>query len=132
MAVDFSSGSPLAMQLQQVVQAKLADFGWTTGGDDTTLFEYIMLMLANGKNETVVAQELSNDLLDLGPENTETHQFAQWLFETIEQLKRADNSGATQTTPPAEEQTHSAADEGSAPVLDTDMEGAVDAAPSVM
>jgi hypothetical protein len=120
------------MQLQQVVQAKLADFGWTTGGDDTTLFEYIMLMLANGKNETVVAQELSNDLLDLGPENTETHQFAQWLFETIEQLKRADNSGATQTTPPAEEQTHSAADEGSAPVLDTDMEGAVDAAPSVM
>jgi hypothetical protein len=121
MAVDFSSGSPLAMQLQQVVQAKLADFGWTTGGDDTTLFEYIMLMLANGKNETVVA-----------PENTETHQFAQWLFETIEQLKRADNSGATQTTPPAEEQTHSAADEGSAPVLDTDMEGAVDAAPSVM
>ena len=72
MALDFSSDSPLAMQLQQVVQAKLAEFGWTTGGDDTTLFEYILLMLANDKNEAQVAAELSNDLLDLGPENTET------------------------------------------------------------
>jgi len=50
MALDFSNDSPLAMQLQQVVQAKLAEFGWTTGGDDTTLFEYILLMLANDKN----------------------------------------------------------------------------------
>lgn len=87
MAVDFSNESPLAMQLQNLVQPKLAEFGWTTGGEDTTLFEYILLMLANDKNEAQVAAELSNDLLDLGPENTETQQFAQWLFEQIELLK---------------------------------------------
>jgi len=106
MAVDFSSESPLAMQLQQVVQPKLAEFGWTTGGEDTTLFEYILLMLANDKNEAQVASELSNDLLDLGPENTETQQFAQWLFEQIEHLKQS-SGGNAQVTQSIENQMDS-------------------------
>jgi len=123
MAVDFSSESPLAMQLQQVVQPKLAEFGWTTGGEDTTLFEYILLMLANDKNEAQVASELSNDLLDLGPENTETQQFAQWLFEQIEHLKQS-SGGNGQVTQSIENQMDSASNDNSAGAQDTDMEGA--------
>jgi hypothetical protein len=122
MAVDFSSESPMALQLQQVVQPKLAEFGWTTGGDDTTLFDYILLMLANDKNEAQVAEELSNDLLDLGPENTETQQFAQWLFEQIEQLKQPAHVAQS-----VESQMDSASNGHSTPAQDTDMEGAGDA-----
>ena len=130
MALDFSSDSPLAMQLQQVVQAKLAEFGWTTGGDDTTLFEYILLMLANDKNEAQVAAELSNDLLDLGPENTETQQFAQWLFEQIERLKQSGGissgggNGDGQVAQSIENQMEGTGYDNSASAQDTDMEGA--------
>ena len=123
MAVDFSSDSPMALQLQQVVQAKLTEFGWTTGGDDTTLFEYILLMLANDKNEAQVAAELSNDLLDLGPENTETQQFAQWLFEQIEVLKRQ-LSGDGQVAQSIEGHMDSAVEENANPAQDTEMDGA--------
>jgi len=124
---DFVAESPLALQLQQVVQPKLAEFGWTTGGDDTTLFDYILLMLANDKDETQVAQELSSDLLDLGPENTETQQFAQWLFQQIEVLKQQANGGGAQIAAPSEEQMNSALEDGSA-AQDTEMEGAGDSA----
>ncbi|KAF2821617.1 hypothetical protein CC86DRAFT_331275 [Ophiobolus disseminans] len=117
----FTAESPLALQLQQVVQPKLAEFGWTTGGDDTTLFDYILLMLANDKDETQVAQELSSDLLDLGPENTETQQFAQWLFQQIEALKQQINGSGAHVGGSAE-QMNSALDDGSA-AQDTDMEG---------
>jgi hypothetical protein len=127
MAVDFANDSPLAMQLQQVVQPKLAEFGWTTGGEeDTTLFDYILLMLANDKNEAQVAAELSNDLLDLGPENTETQQFAQWLFEQIELFKQA-SAGNAQVAQSIENQMDSTSNDNSASVQDTDMEGASEA-----
>ncbi|CAA9959268.1 hypothetical protein PTMSG1_02784 [Pyrenophora teres f. maculata] len=130
MALDFSSDSPMALQLQQVVQAKLAEFGWTTGGDDTTLFEYILLMLANDKNEAQVAAELSNDLLDLGPENTETQQFAQWLFEQIERLKQANGGGGGDglvAQSIENNQMESTTHDNSASVQDTEMEGASEA-----
>ena len=122
MAADFATDSPLAMQLQQVVQPKLAEFGWTTGGDDTTLFEYILLMLANDKNEAQVAAELSNDLLDLGPENTETQQFAQWLFEQIDYLRQS-TSGNGQVAQSIESQMDSTSNDHVAAGQDTDMEG---------
>jgi hypothetical protein len=128
---EFSTESPLAAQLQQVVQPKLAEFGWTTGGEDTTLFDYILLMLANDKNETQVAQELSSDLLDLGPENTETQQFAQWLFATIDELKRQLGGGDAQIAPANDDQMNSALDDGSAQTQDTDMDGADSAQGSV-
>ncbi|KAJ4303330.1 hypothetical protein N0V90_002223 [Kalmusia sp. IMI 367209] len=88
MASDLAAGSPLANALQSLVQPKLAEFGWTTGGDDTTLFDYILLMLSNGKNEEQVATELSNDLLDeTEGENTDTQRFSRWLFEQVDVLR---------------------------------------------
>jgi hypothetical protein len=124
---DFSNESVLAAQLQQVVQPKLAEFGWTTGGDDTTLFEYILLMLANDKNEAQVAAELSNDLLDLGPENMETQQFARWLFETIDSLRRQLAGGDAQNAPSTEHQMNDGSNDISMSALDTDMDGASEA-----
>ncbi|KAJ4375782.1 hypothetical protein N0V83_001059 [Neocucurbitaria cava] len=133
MAVDFSTESPLAVQLQHLVQPKLAEFGWTTGGDDTTLFEYILLMLANDKNESQVAAELSNDLLDLGPENTETQQFAQWLFEQIEVLKQQlSGGGHAQVAQSIEGQMDNTSNDNSTPAQDTDMEGTSESAQGTM
>jgi hypothetical protein len=128
---DFSNESALAAQLQQVVQPKLAEFGWTTGGDDTTLFEYILLMLANDKNESQVAAELSNDLLDLGPENMETQQFARWLFETIDSLRRQPG-GDAQNALSTEHQMNDGSNDVSMSALDTDMDGASESAQDTM
>jgi hypothetical protein len=89
---DFSPESPLAQQLQQLVQPKFVEYGWTTGGDDTTLFEYVLLMVANGKDSSQVAAELSNDLLDLGPDNPETQEFAQWLFAAASCRRRTERT----------------------------------------
>ena len=89
-------------------------------------------MLANDKNEAQVAAELSNDLLDLGPENTETQQFAQWLFEQIELLKRQLSGGDASIAQSIENQMDSTSNDNSAPAQDTDMEGASESAQGTM
>ena len=130
---DLQVGTPLAQELYRVVQPKLQECGWTTGGDDTTLFDYILLMLANDKNESQVASELSNDLLDLGPENPETQTFARWLFEQIDLLRRqlgggggGNQGGDTQIASTANNQTADAPNDGPATTQDTEMEGATE------
>ncbi|KAF2000610.1 hypothetical protein P154DRAFT_199115 [Amniculicola lignicola CBS 123094] len=120
----FASDSPLAVALQNAVQPKLAEFGWTTGSpEDSTLFEYILLMLVNEKSESQIASELSNDLLDLGPENPETQQFAQWLFQQIAMLQQQLNPQPAQAAQSGDggfsNTQHSA--------HDTTMDGTVDA-----
>ena len=125
MATDLTAGTPLAQSLQNLVQPKLAEFGWTTGGDDTTLFDYILLMLSNGKNEEQVATELSNDLLDEAEgENTDTHRFARWLFEQVDQLRGSSTAAGHAQT--GDNQMEDAAQDTSAPTQDMDMEGIAD------
>lgn len=124
---EFAAGSPLSRELQLVVQPKLAECGWTTGGDDTTLFDYILLMLANDKNEAQVASELSNDLLDLGPENVETQQFAHWLFQQIDALRRqlsgGNVAGNAHMSHADQNQMGGASNDVAGNAQDTDMEG---------
>ncbi|CAI6335510.1 unnamed protein product [Periconia digitata] len=124
---EFAAGSPLSRELQLLVQPKLAECGWTTGGDDTTLFDYILLMLANDKNEAQVASELSNDLLDLGPENVETQQFAHWLFEKIDTLRQQLNggnaAGNAQIAHADQNRMDDAPNDAPANAQDTEMEG---------
>ncbi len=87
MAVEVSLNTPLAEALSNVVQPKLSEVGWSTGGlDDSALGEYIILMLVNGKTEEQIAAELSNDLLNLPPEDTGATEFARWLFEQVDIL----------------------------------------------
>ena len=84
MAVEVTLNTPLAEALSNVVQPKLSEVGWSTGGlDDSALGEYIILMLVNGKTQEQIAAELSNDLLNLGPDDTGATDFAKWLFEQV-------------------------------------------------
>ena len=87
MAVEVALNTPLAEALGNVVQPKLSEVGWSTGGlDDSALGEYIILMLVNGKTQEQIAAELSNDLLNLGPDDTGATDFARWLFEQVDIL----------------------------------------------
>lgn len=96
MAVEVTLNTPLADALSDVVQPKLSEMGWSTGGlDDSALGEYIILMLVNGKSREQIAAELSNDLLNLEPDNSGAIDFSTWLFEQVEILNSQLNGAAT-------------------------------------
>lgn len=94
MAVEVALGTPLAEALSNVVQPKLVEVGWS-GEDDTSLAEYIILMLVNGKTQEQIASELAQDLL---PDGEGTVEFAQWLFDQVTRLK--DGPGGQQPPQP--------------------------------
>ena len=133
MGVEVTLNTPLAEALTNVVQPKLSEVGWSTGGlDDSALGEYIILMLVNGKTQEQIAAELSNDLLNLPPEDTGATEFARWLFEQVEILNNQINgvppSLQAQSIPSYQEGASSegvrqASDGG---VIDTDMGEALD------
>lgn len=103
MAVEVTLNTPLADALSDVVQPKLSEMGWSTGGlDDSALGEYIILMLVNGKSQDQIAAELSNDLLNLPPENSGAVDFSRWLFEQVDILNSQLKGSATAepTQPP--------------------------------
>src|SRR5262245_43170819 len=96
MAVSIELNTPLADALNEVVQPKLVEVGWSTdGGDDSALAEYVILMLVNGKTQDQIAAELSNDLLSLGPDDTEAVDFSRWLFEQVDVLNKRLNGPST-------------------------------------
>jgi len=78
-----SLDTPLAETLSHLVQNKITEIGWGQE-DDTSLAEYIVLMLANGKTQDQIASELAGDLLQDGEGIPE---FAQWLFEQVAALR---------------------------------------------
>ncbi|KAK2823841.1 hypothetical protein FQN49_007563, partial [Arthroderma sp. PD_2] len=104
MGISVALNTPLADALNEVVQPKLVEVGWSTGGgDDSALAEYVILMLVNGKTQDQISAELANDLLSLGPEDTEAAEFSKWLFEQVETLDKQLNGGskeAQQEQPP--------------------------------
>ena len=94
MAVSVAVGTPLAEALSNVVRPKLVEVGWSSDvQDDSALAEYIILMLVNGKTQDQITSELSNDLLNLGPDDTEAVDFSRWLFEQVDVLNRQLNGG---------------------------------------
>lgn len=104
MAVEVTLNTPLAEALSEVVQPKLSEIGWNTGGlDDSALGEYIILMLVNGKTQEQIAAELSNDLLNLEPENSGAIDFSSWLFEQVELLSTQLNGASVSNPTPAPE-----------------------------
>ncbi|KAL8667505.1 MAG: hypothetical protein Q9202_000721 [Teloschistes flavicans] len=95
MSVEVSLNTPLAEALSNAVQPKLTEIGWATGqSDDLALGEYIVLMLVNGKSQDQIAAELSNDLLQLAPDDNGAVDFAKWLFEQVYTLNAQLNDGA--------------------------------------
>jgi hypothetical protein len=103
MTVEVALGTPLADALNNVVQPKLVEMEWSTGGlDDSALAEYVILMLVNGKTQEQISEELSNDLLNLEEGNTAAIDFSRWLFEQVEILNNQLNvapPNATQSIP---------------------------------
>ncbi|KAI9671616.1 MAG: hypothetical protein M1829_004621 [Trizodia sp. TS-e1964] len=93
--IEVVSNSPLADSLNSVIQPKLIEVGWSTGGgDDSALSEYIVMMLVNGKTQEQIASELSNDLLNLGPDDSLALDFSRWLFEQIRTLHDQANAAS--------------------------------------
>ena len=127
--------TPLAEALSNAVHSKIVEEGWTQD-DDTSLAEYIVLMLANGKTQEQIASELAGELLQDAKGTTE---FAQWLFDQVNTLSNGPTSAAApnaqppQSQPsvdvPEEEPTAEWTEAGNAPIpaaYDTDMDNAPD------
>jgi len=92
--------TPAAQALSNAVHAKLVEEGWTQD-DDTSLAEYIVLMLANGKTQDQIASELAGELLQ---DATGTTEFAQWLFQQVDRMQDASQQSEK---PVAQEQSSS-------------------------
>jgi hypothetical protein len=93
MSVEVVLDTPLAQALNGVIQPKLVDVGWSTGGTENDLAEYIILMLVNGKTQEQIAAELSGDLLNLEADNPDARNFSRWLFEQVDILNATLNGG---------------------------------------
>ncbi|ETI28025.1 hypothetical protein G647_00474 [Cladophialophora carrionii CBS 160.54] len=92
--------TPLAEALSSAVHSKIIEEGWTQD-DDTSLAEYIVLMLANGKTQDQIASELAGELLQDAKGTTE---FAQWLFEQVNTLSGGSAAAPTVTSQSTEQQ----------------------------
>ncbi|KAK5705791.1 oxygen-dependent protoporphyrinogen oxidase [Elasticomyces elasticus] len=129
------AGTPLATAIQSAAQAKLIENGWAPEESDTTLSEYVTMMLVNGKDEQGVRSELGGELLGVGEEDEMVAAFVGWLFGEARRLQGGaggdeamgldDGEGAPVTTTMMEAQP-------SEVVGDESMgeAGAVDGAPS--
>ncbi|KAK3697060.1 hypothetical protein LTR37_017658 [Vermiconidia calcicola] len=77
------AGSALAQAIQSAVQPKLIENGWVTEDNDTTLSEYVTMMMVNGKDLQSVISELGGDLLGVGEDDPAVATFAEWLFDQV-------------------------------------------------
>lgn len=97
--------TPLAEALSNVVHAKITESGWSQE-DDTSLAEYIVLMLVNGKTRAQIASELQSDLL---PDVDGIPEFTKWLLNQVDILRKGNSVDNAKSS-------HSAQDVGSHPV----------------
>lgn len=93
MAVEITTGTPLANALQSLIQPKLEALEWI-GGDDSTMSEYIVMMLASGKTQDEVASELFNDFQAMGVNEATALDFSRWLFEQVHALQNQESQQA--------------------------------------
>ena len=116
------------LAIQSRVQPKLVENGWVAEETDTTLSEYVSMMLVNGKNVQGVKAELGGDLLGVGEEDPAVGAFAEWLFEEVQAL-----TGPATTNGSAQVETQQQGSESQhTPAQDSEMDDAkpVDGAPS--
>lgn len=76
----------LQAAIQAALQPKLMENAWTADENDTTLAEYVTMMIVNGKDQEGVKQELSSDLLGCPEDDPLVAEFAVWLFDTVNRL----------------------------------------------
>lgn len=73
----------MADSLSAIVHQKIIELGWNQE-DDTSLAEYIVLMLVNGKTQDQIQSELANDLI---PDVEGIPEFTDWLLQQVTRLK---------------------------------------------
>lgn len=113
-------GSGLAAQIQSAVQPKLMENGWVVEENDTTLSEYVTMMVVNGKDLQGVMSELGGDLLGVGEDDPAVGEFARWLFEQARSLAQPQEQSQPQQEAPQTQDTNmddSAAASGDAPYV---------------
>ena len=69
----------MADSLSAIVHQKIIELGWNQE-DDTSLAEYIVLMLVNGKTQDQIQSELANDLI---PDVEGIPEFTGWLLQQV-------------------------------------------------
>ncbi|KAF2766543.1 hypothetical protein EJ03DRAFT_330041 [Teratosphaeria nubilosa] len=84
--VEVQSGSALAERIQSAAQQKLMDLGWAPEESDTTLSEYVTMMLVNGKDAHGVRAELGGELLGVGEDDAGVGEFTDWLFQQVHSM----------------------------------------------
>lgn len=126
--IQVDAGSELAQSIQTAVQAKMIENGWVSEENDTTLSEYVTMMLANGQSIQQVTAELAGDLLGVSGDDPAVHEFSQWLPEQVRLL-----SGPSQVAMPENvdmQQEQETQPESQAQDSQMDDAGATDGAPS--
>lgn len=118
MPVEVALNTPLAEALSTAIQPKLVEVGWGSNADESTLAEYIILMLANGKTQDQISADLSTDLLGLPANDPSVHSFSRWLFEQIDLLNSQLNGNQSEGVVPME---GSLQDQTLGKDMDTDM-----------
>lgn len=96
MPTEITLGTPLATALHGEVASKLQEMGWAADPSDSTMTEYIVLMLVNGKTQDEITAELAGELLGLAPDDPDVIAFAQWLFQQIDFHSARLNGNAAQ------------------------------------
>ena len=105
--ITVEAGSPLAESIQRAVQPKLVENGWVAEENDTTLSEYVTMMIVNGKNLQGVTSELGGDLLGVGEDDAAVGAFAEWLFQQVQALAgTTDGSGQGEMQQQGQESQH--------------------------
>lgn len=95
-AMQVEAGSALAQTIQNAAQAKLMEAGWAAEENDTTLSEYVTMMLVNGKDFQGVQSELGGELLGVGEDDPAVADFTRWLFEQAQSLSGQSDAPAQQ------------------------------------
>lgn len=104
--------SALAQAIQTAVHTKVVEQGWAAEENDTTLSEYVVTMLVEGKDQTAVRAELGGDLLGLGEDDPQVVEFAGWLFAELAKAQQPQQpqqqQAQTQGQPQGQEQNGAA------------------------
>jgi nuclear polyadenylated RNA-binding protein NAB2 len=92
------SGSAQAHQIQLAAQQKLMELGWAPEESDTTLSEYVTMMLVNGKEPSSVQAELGGELLGVGEDDPGAAEFTRWLFQHAQSIVGGGHNQHPQTS----------------------------------
>lgn len=92
-------GGALAQAIQSAVQAKLIENTWAAEENDTTLSEYVTMMLVNGKDMQAVQSEMGGELLGIGEDDPSVVEFTRWLFEQLQTLGGSQQQEPEQQAP---------------------------------